>query len=110
MAGARPELLGFLDEIKAAPQDTPRLILADWLEEQPDPADGARGQLIRVQCELARLELGHPAESDLQRRQDALIGRHAGAWLGPLGGLLASRYFWRGLLRVTMNAPAFAQA
>jgi uncharacterized protein (TIGR02996 family) len=111
MSAARPELLGFLDEIKAHPHDdTPRLILADWLEEQPDPADGARGQLIRLQCELARLEVGHPRESDLQRRQDALIARHAAAWLGPLGGLLASRYFWRGLLRVTMDDWGFAAA
>jgi uncharacterized protein (TIGR02996 family) len=111
MSGPRPELLGFLDEIKASPgEDTPRLILADWLEEQPDPADAARGQLMRVQCELARVGVGDPRGSALQRRQDALLAQHARAWLGPLGGLLASRYFWGGLLRVTLDARGFVEA
>jgi uncharacterized protein (TIGR02996 family) len=43
----------FLREILASPDDdAPRLIYADWLEERGDP----RGEFIRVQCELARLD------------------------------------------------------
>jgi uncharacterized protein (TIGR02996 family) len=52
---ARPEVLAFLCDIKENPEDeTPRLILADWLEEYGDEHDAARAELIRVQCEMAR--------------------------------------------------------
>ena len=41
----RAELLAFLKTIKAEPDDdTARAVLADWLQEQPDPADAARGE------------------------------------------------------------------
>lgn len=43
----------FIDDIVQNPEDmTPRLIYADWLEERGDP----RGEFIRVQMELHRLE------------------------------------------------------
>jgi uncharacterized protein (TIGR02996 family) len=38
--------------------DAPRLVYADWLDEQGDP----RGEFIRVQCELARM-----AQDDARR-------------------------------------------
>jgi uncharacterized protein (TIGR02996 family) len=42
----------FLQAILENPDDdVPRLIFADWLEEQGDP----RGEFIRLQCELAGL-------------------------------------------------------
>jgi uncharacterized protein (TIGR02996 family) len=37
------------------PGDGPRLVLADWLE---DHGETARGEFVRVQCELSRLEAG----------------------------------------------------
>lgn len=42
----------FLADIRSAPDDdTPRLIYADWLEENgSDDAERARGQFIRLQC------------------------------------------------------------
>ena len=50
-----PTLLGLLATCKADPDDdTPRLILADWLDDYGDEADQARACLIRTQCELAR--------------------------------------------------------
>ena len=46
--------VGFLRAIIEHPEDdTPRLIYADWLEENGDPD---RAEFIRVQCELARLD------------------------------------------------------
>jgi uncharacterized protein (TIGR02996 family) len=43
----------FVEAIRANPDDdAPRLAAADWLEENGQPE---RGELIRVQCELARL-------------------------------------------------------
>lgn len=43
-----------LAAIRAHPEeDTPRLMFADWLEEQ---GDEVRAEFLRLQCELARLE------------------------------------------------------
>ncbi len=36
-------------------EDTPRLMFADWLDEQGGAADTAHAEFIRLQCELARL-------------------------------------------------------
>ncbi len=45
---------GLLESVLAAPQDDgPRLILADWYEDNGRPE---RAEFIRVQCELARME------------------------------------------------------
>jgi uncharacterized protein (TIGR02996 family) len=48
--------------------DSPRLILADWLDER---GDEARAEFIRVQCELSR---GTPAWRALRRRERELLG------------------------------------
>lgn len=43
----------FLEAILQDPDDdTPRLIFADWLEEQGDSASAARAEFVRVQCVL----------------------------------------------------------
>lgn len=53
------EQQAFIDAIVANPDcDTVRLVYADWLQENPD-ADPGREELIRVQCELARLPPKH---------------------------------------------------
>lgn len=40
---ARPEVLAFLQDIKEHPEDdTPRLILADWLQDYGDVHDAVR--------------------------------------------------------------------
>lgn len=46
------------DIIEHPTDDTPRLIYADWLEDTCYPAQPARAEFIRVQCELARLTGG----------------------------------------------------
>jgi uncharacterized protein (TIGR02996 family) len=71
----------FLKEIFARPDDdAPRLVYADWLEERGDP----RGEFIRVQIELARLDSGDPAGDDLRRRQRDLLRAHDQAWRAAL--------------------------
>jgi uncharacterized protein (TIGR02996 family) len=76
----------FWRDIQEAPgDDAPRLIYADWLDEQGDPERAARAEFIRVQCELARL----PADADDRRaeqekRQDALWKKHRKTWCAPL--------------------------
>ncbi len=36
--------------------DTPRLVLADWFEDNGEPE---RTEFVRVQCEISRHPLGH---------------------------------------------------
>ena len=51
------QLDAFLQAVKDDPDDdAPRLLLADWLEEQGEP----RGEFIRVQCLRARLPAPRP--------------------------------------------------
>ena len=45
-APSRPELLALLDAIKDNPdEDTPRLVLADWLDEQGNELDSERAAI-----------------------------------------------------------------
>lgn len=90
--GASREAL--LDEVLAHPDDdAPRLVYADWLSEQGDP----RGELIHVQCELARTR-----DADrflaLEARQVALLSAHGEAWVGPLAKEALQVQFHRGFV------------
>lgn len=78
-----PEYRALLAAVRAAPDDDlPRLVLADWLEEQTPPQGGAtpysdRAEFIRVQVELALL----------RRRVDSAgrrIGHTNAGKIGPL--------------------------
>ena len=51
-----PEEMAFLRAIDATPEDdVPRLVYADWLD---DRGHGMRAEFIRLQCEIAKLEVG----------------------------------------------------
>lgn len=63
----------FMQAIIADPaNDTPRLLYADWLEEQ---GDGERAEFIRMQCELANHPTHHKAETGcpLRKRERELL-------------------------------------
>jgi uncharacterized protein (TIGR02996 family) len=69
--------------IRAAPdEDAPRLVCADWFEEQGDEASVARADFIRVQIERARLPVEDVRHSELQARELRLLKRHAATWCG----------------------------
>jgi uncharacterized protein (TIGR02996 family) len=95
---------GFLVDIIEHPDDTPRLIYADWLEEH---GEVERAEFIRVQVELARMDEAGEGEIDpneghtcfenpclvcanvaryrhLRQREDALLNGTPGwfEWLG----------------------------
>jgi uncharacterized protein (TIGR02996 family) len=74
--------------------DAPRLVRADWLDEQGDPD---RAAFVRYQCEWARLVPGHPRYRELLGLWQVLERRHRDGWTADLGD--AGRYcgFWRGL-------------
>ncbi|MCI0704403.1 MAG: TIGR02996 domain-containing protein [Planctomycetia bacterium] len=55
-----------------AEEDTPRLVYADWLDENGDPD---RAAFIRVQCRLAEMPPDHPDWVDLIEQHDELIAR-----------------------------------
>jgi uncharacterized protein (TIGR02996 family) len=78
--------------------DTPRLVLADWLEEN---GKHERAEFIRVQCQLARLP--YPAPSLLKVRERALIERHGFAWVGPLHNRVADWGFSRGFTWIDLS-------
>src|SRR5262249_51702237 len=69
--------------ILAAPDDdAPRLVCADWFEEQGDEASVARAEFIRVQIERARLPVDDARHSELQARELRLLRRYAPIWCG----------------------------
>jgi uncharacterized protein (TIGR02996 family) len=85
LAAEHPDWPAFLAAIVAdADDDTARLAAADFLEENGDPD---RAAFIRIQVELARLEVtgqGKSLEADELRK-------HERAFLGPLS---MDRQFW----------------
>lgn len=82
-----------LDDVLAAPDDdAPRLVWADALLEQGD----ARGELVVVQCALARGGLPRERSIPLRRREQELLA-NARAWSG-LEGLASNVTFRRGFV------------
>src|SRR5689334_9332768 len=87
----------FLRAIIDRPEDDlPRLIYADWLDERGDP----RGQLIRVQTELA-----NPSCPPLRRRrlvaaETKLLKRFHAEWAESLGMAAQDVEFRRGFAEV----------
>jgi uncharacterized protein (TIGR02996 family) len=77
MSGHEP----FLEAIRGEPdEDVHRLVFADWLEEHGDPD---RAELIRVQCDLARLPNDDPRRAELEVREIRLLAEHAAEWAAP---------------------------
>lgn len=82
-----------LAAIAADPDDdTPRLALADWLDEHGDPA---RAEFIRVQIEYARAAERDPRRVPLRERAAQLLAAHERTWLPPGPDRLALFYEWR---------------
>jgi uncharacterized protein (TIGR02996 family) len=101
----RPEVLAFLRDARERPDDdTPRLVLADWLDEHGDEADQARAAHLRAQCRLAPLEERGPLWEELTQEVQDLEDQHAIGWLGPLARGGARRMFVRGLVRLWCRA------
>jgi uncharacterized protein (TIGR02996 family) len=83
----------FLEDVLAHPEDdTPRLIYADWLEDQ---GDEARAEFIRGQLERVRLHPLHPRSRFLAQREKALLERGELTWAGARLSHLVSRFAFR---------------
>ncbi len=85
------ELLG---AIAADPDnDAPRLVYADWLATH---GQGERAELIRLQCQMARLPQSDRRVRQLRQRSRQLLHRHQTEWLGvPASGTGELEVTWR---------------
>ena len=98
----------FLDAALARPDaDAPRLVSADFLEQSDDPADAARGELMRIQIAIARA----PDASDagvavLKDRERELHFRYDEEWTAPFRGFLTGVVFRRGIPDVVSLSAA----
>jgi uncharacterized protein (TIGR02996 family) len=96
---------GFLARICEVPDDDgPRLIYADWLDEQEDP----RGEFIRVQIALARMSEYDRRRPSLMRVERDLLGGYGEFWAAPFKGLATGPVFRRGFVdEVKVTARQF---
>jgi uncharacterized protein (TIGR02996 family) len=79
--------------------DAPRLVFADWLEEQCEPL----AELVRVQCEITQLRDADPRKEELRRQEAGLLERFQSHWFGPLHEMGLTGRFRRGFMEVTLN-------
>jgi uncharacterized protein (TIGR02996 family) len=121
-----------LRAVRDEPEDAPRLVYADWLEEHGQPH---RAEFIRVQCELAKLDAaggrranfvpvelfgftclwhvgpgGEPRRRELEEREEELLRGHGAGWVRPFKRLAREGTFRRGFLEeVTVTVPQFVR-
>jgi uncharacterized protein (TIGR02996 family) len=89
----------FLQDILAHPDDdAPRLIFADWLEEQGDANSVARAEFIRIQCALAAGNLPQKRRAELARRERQILDVWGKEWARPICRLAQSWTFHRGFI------------
>jgi uncharacterized protein (TIGR02996 family) len=99
-----PELKVLLSEVKALPDDdTPRLILADWLQDHGDP----RGEFIHLQVVRHHLADDDPRRVEMYQRECQILRRHSFDWLGPLADHAGSWTFTRGFIALLARAERF---
>jgi uncharacterized protein (TIGR02996 family) len=98
----------FLHDVLDHPDDdSPRLVYADWLEDNGQPE---RAELIRVQCELARVPEWASGRHLLKAREQELWREHNREWSAhlPRWARTGSREFRRGFVaRVEVSAGRF---
>lgn len=71
-------------------EDTPRLVYADWLDENGDENDHARARFIRLQCEASRHGPGSRARNDLEREARQVSTQHGKDWGSELEGVVVA--------------------
>jgi uncharacterized protein (TIGR02996 family) len=92
-----PELIALLAACKDTTDDLPRLVLADWLDENDDPE---RAELIRLQLALARGRDEDPDRPAQRIRAAQLVRRNAERWLGDARRLYDEAHIENGFLTI----------
>ncbi len=86
MDAASPELKALLRRCRETPaDDTPRLVLADWLDEQGDPD---RATFIRVQVALSHPSADAGQVAAWKALERSLLTTHFETWIGDLQPIL----------------------
>ncbi|MCI0461263.1 MAG: TIGR02996 domain-containing protein [Gemmataceae bacterium] len=85
--------------------DDPRLIYADWFEEN---GQAERAELIRVQCELARHGVPQGRLEELRARVAELLTRNWARWLPPGCHPALPWHFHRGFVERLGHSGFFA--
>jgi uncharacterized protein (TIGR02996 family) len=98
----------FFRAIEANPDDdTPRLVIADWLDENAaSDADHARAEFIRVQCERAR-ETAAERREELEAREKQILDERGPTWSKSLPAGLYWTTYTRGFLDPVYIGPVF---
>ena len=93
---------GLVKEIISKPDDDePRLIYADWLEEN---GEAPRAEFIRMQCGLSAMENWEHGYDSLKQKSLNLLRKHEADWKRELG--ISSRlYFRRGFIERILVTP-----
>lgn len=95
-----PEAGVFLADILDNPEDdTPRLIFADWLDDQDHPW----GALLRAQTWRSRLTEADPRQEEMQQIERAWLETHGEQFLEPFRGLGWRGGFRRGFLHLVAH-------
>jgi uncharacterized protein (TIGR02996 family) len=87
--------------------DTPRLVYADWLQENAQPE---RAEFIRVQCALAQMDEGDSRRGVLEKRETQIWKKHGRKWKEGLPGNVRCNRFKRGFptnRNVAISARSF---
>jgi uncharacterized protein (TIGR02996 family) len=80
----------FLAAIKAdMDDDTPRLVFADWLEEN---GDSERAEFIRIQCHVHRIRHDDPTAKAMNERIEALLHTNWERWAVAFPSWLRRRW------------------
>lgn len=90
MNPASPELVALLAACRARPaDDLPRLVLADWLDENGDPD---RAEFVRVQVELSHPTADAKRTRELKEAERRLLAVNYRTWVGDLHELAQERF------------------
>src|SRR5687767_8653404 len=100
---------GFLADIIEHPEDdTPRLVFADWLEDQGEPAGLDLAEFIRLQITLEEPRDEGPALWAMRQREKELLRARRAEWAGGVADLVWGEEFRRGFVdAVRMSAAQF---
>ena len=105
MAATPRQEASFLAAIRDEIEDVgPRLCFADWLEGRGDP----RGEFLRVQCTLDRLDEDDPRQIELGAAEADLLGQYGETWQGDLPREIELR-FVGGMISIKVEARVLAE-
>src|SRR5215470_7489416 len=80
-------------------EDTPRLMYADWLDEQGGESNVAKAAFIRAQCEMARVPPYTAPWYELRKRANKLSEPFTGEWKHGYSVAVRNASYERGFFR-----------